>query len=228
MASRLAPPTSFSLSDFSFCVTSTSAGVQGGHGLVVPALHKQSGVSYAVKIIDLARFNTSEAAYDAAQAQFAYDVTLARATAEASFGVSLAHTFIVPTLGHFVDGSHMYIVMKQLFGHVLVSSGTGSYNDLMTTQEVLAQGAFALEYMHAQHVSHGDIKPENILVAPSGHLALCDFGLARKCIAGGGELEPVGEFPMQVRADFDLYIRTTLSAPRMFQAPCCTCRLSFM
>ena len=36
----------------------------------------------------------------------------------------------------------------------------------------------AFEYLHAQHVLYRDLKPENVLICASGHIKLCDFGLA--------------------------------------------------
>lgn len=36
----------------------------------------------------------------------------------------------------------------------------------------------AVASMHAQHVMHGDLKCENVLIDRNGHIQLCDFGLA--------------------------------------------------
>src|SRR5262249_39655874 len=36
----------------------------------------------------------------------------------------------------------------------------------------------ALEYLHAQGILHGDLKPANLLVTREGHVKLVDFGLA--------------------------------------------------
>lgn len=52
----------------------------------------------------------------------------------------------------------------------------------LTPEEVvsiLKQLADALDYAHTQGVVHRDIKPDNILVEPSGRAVLTDFGVAR-------------------------------------------------
>ncbi|KAJ7494250.1 kinase-like domain-containing protein [Mycena galericulata] len=48
-----------------------------------------------------------------------------------------------------------------------------------------AELLFALENLHSEHRTfHCDLKPQNILIAPSGHLCLADFGLSIHCPDG--------------------------------------------
>jgi len=45
--------------------------------------------------------------------------------------------------------------------------------------EIAAQCAHALETAHSHNIVHGDIKPENIMITPSGDVKVLDFGVAR-------------------------------------------------
>ncbi|KPI84550.1 putative mitogen-activated protein kinase [Leptomonas seymouri] len=42
-----------------------------------------------------------------------------------------------------------------------------------------------IEFCHAHHVIHRDVKPENVLIDQSGMLKLCDFGFARQMTSKG-------------------------------------------
>lgn len=47
----------------------------------------------------------------------------------------------------------------------------------------------ALEHSHSHGVLHRDVKPGNLLVASTGYIQLCDFGLAKTLITGESEDE---------------------------------------
>ncbi len=48
---------------------------------------------------------------------------------------------------------------------------------------LLQQLCAGLSAAHSQQVLHGDIKPENIILAPDGHAKLMDFGIARPLVS---------------------------------------------
>lgn len=44
----------------------------------------------------------------------------------------------------------------------------------------MAEILLALEYMHSLNIIYRDLKPENVMIDDDGHIAITDFGLAKK------------------------------------------------
>lgn len=174
-------PRVFAWEDFSFDFASIDGGIQGGQGLVVSAVHK-SNVVYAVKVIDFARHDTVEANLGIWTAADAFDEAEAQAKNEAALATSLTHAFIVPTLGSFMHNSRMFIIMKQLVGHLALDAIIGNAGRALRSEHVLAQMSFALEHMHHIGIAHGDIKADNVLQGEGDNTALCDFGVSKHIV----------------------------------------------
>jgi serine/threonine protein kinase len=81
--------------------------------------------------------------------------------------------------------SHVYLVMQYVAGGPIAKlseSGTCPPMPLPTVAHYAAQLASALCYMHGEGVTHGDIKPDNILVdvqAGDKRAYFADFGVSR-------------------------------------------------
>ena len=78
-----------------------------------------------------------------------------------------------------VDGLY-FITMEYVEGHslkhLIQSRGALPVNVVLTIGKQLCR---ALEVAHEQGVIHRDIKPQNMIVEPSGNLKVMDFGIAR-------------------------------------------------
>ena len=48
------------------------------------------------------------------------------------------------------------------------------------TKFYVAEILLAMEYMHSLNIAYRDLKPENVMIDDDGHIAITDFGLAKK------------------------------------------------
>ena len=65
-----------------------------------------------------------------------------------------------------------------------MSNETGSHEAGMRTQ--------GIDYMHSMGMTHGDIKPDNLLLGADGQVRLCDLGSAQRCGADDMMIRTVG------------------------------------
>ena len=73
-----------------------------------------------------------------------------------------------------------YIVMEYVEGHTvkdLISDGTAV--PINEASEIVSGVLSALQYSHANHLVHRDIKPGNIMLTSDGKVKVMDFGIAR-------------------------------------------------
>jgi serine/threonine protein kinase len=145
---------------------------RGGMAQVSLGLDVQTGHAVAVKSL------APELVADAhARRLFADEV---RRTAD------LDHPGIVRTLdsGEAVDTltgeATPYMVMEFIPGETLSSLlRTSGSMSLRVALDVASQTLDALDHCHRTGLVHGDVKPANVMVTPSGRVKLLDFGIAR-------------------------------------------------
>jgi eukaryotic-like serine/threonine-protein kinase len=100
---------------------------------------------------------------------------------EAWVGTKVCHPHVVPILSVNVRQPPFYLAMPLLPGSTLrekLDSGwrPSTPEALWITRQVV-EGLAAID--SAVSMVHGDVKPDNVLVAPSGHATLIDLGFCR-------------------------------------------------
>ncbi|KAJ3333589.1 hypothetical protein HDU76_006330 [Blyttiomyces sp. JEL0837] len=98
--------------------------------------------------------------------------------------------FVVKLYYAFHSKDYLYLVMEYLIGGDLSTllSAFGTFDEDMTRMYV-AEVVLALEYLHANGITHRDLKPDNMIINHEGHVKLTDFGLSRITIPEQENLE---------------------------------------
>ncbi|XP_052199316.1 3-phosphoinositide-dependent protein kinase 2-like isoform X2 [Diospyros lotus] len=154
-----APQENFTIQDFEL---GKIYGV-GSYSKVVRATKKDTGVVYALKIMDK-KFITKEN-------KTSY-VKLERIVLD-----QLDHPGIVRLFFTFQDTFSLYMALESCEGGELFDQITRKGR--LSEDEArfyAAEVVDALEYIHGMGLIHRDIKPENLLLTAEGHVKIADFG----------------------------------------------------
>jgi tetratricopeptide (TPR) repeat protein len=102
----------------------------------------------------------------------------ARFLTEGKRASKLTHECIARVFDFFEEQNEPFLVMEYIEGaslrHRLLSP-----LDVEEALQVVIQAAEALAAAHEKGIVHGDIKPENIMLTPTGGVKVLDFGVAR-------------------------------------------------
>ncbi|KAL3521436.1 hypothetical protein ACH5RR_019585 [Cinchona calisaya] len=139
---------------------------RGAFGRVFLARKRATGDLFAIKVLkkaDTIRKNAVESIL-----------------AERDILISVRNPFVVRFFYSFTCRENLYLVMEYLNGGDLFSllKGLGCLEEDMA-RTYIAELVLALEYMHSLNVIHRDLKPDNLLIGPDGHIKLTDFGLSK-------------------------------------------------
>ncbi|MGN0046169.1 MAG: protein kinase, partial [Eggerthellaceae bacterium] len=99
---------------------------------------------------------------------------------EASSAANLQSPYIVNVYDWGHDGEDYFIVMEYLRGSDLKTAinERGAINERKVAQ-IGMEVCQALSVAHHMDIIHRDIKPQNIMIQPDGHVKVMDFGIAR-------------------------------------------------
>ncbi len=139
----------------------------GGMGVVYRAFDRELQEPVAIKTLRPEALAGGTVALD----RFKQEIRLAR---------RIAHRNVVRTYDLGEQNGMYYLTMEYVEGtslkQLIVSRGKLPVAVALTVGKQLCR---ALEVAHAEGVIHRDIKPQNIVVEPSGFLKVMDFGIAR-------------------------------------------------
>jgi len=139
----------------------------GGMGVVYRAFDRELQEPVAIKTLKPEAMAGGPAALE----RFKQEIRLAR---------RIAHRNVVRTYDLGEQNGMYYLTMEYVEGtslkQLIVSRGKLPVAVTLTVGKQICR---ALEVAHAEGVIHRDIKPQNIVVEPSGFLKVMDFGIAR-------------------------------------------------
>src|SRR5438876_1541483 len=139
----------------------------GGMGVVYRAFDRELQEPVAIKTLRPEAMAGGSVALD----RFKQEIRLAR---------RIAHRNVVRTYDLGEENGMYYLTMEYVEGtslkQLITSRGKLPVPVALTVGKQLCR---ALEVAHAEGVIHRDIKPQNIVVEPSGFLKVMDFGIAR-------------------------------------------------
>ncbi|KAL8964249.1 MAG: hypothetical protein Q9183_004587 [Haloplaca sp. 2 TL-2023] len=136
---------------------------EGTHGVVAKAAAHKTGTVVAIK-------------------NFRY--RMAAALAEIKLHIHFDHASLPPNIVKLIDYQTeptMLMIMEYQELGDLRQQGLQKAYTFFEAVTMLMQQLLALEYLHGIHITHRDVKPDNILVAsrsPRFVTKLCDFGLS--------------------------------------------------
>eukprot|EP00027_Filamoeba_sp_ATCC50430_P008144 CAMPEP_0168554480 /NCGR_PEP_ID=MMETSP0413-20121227/7801_1 /TAXON_ID=136452 /ORGANISM="Filamoeba nolandi, Strain NC-AS-23-1" /LENGTH=437 /DNA_ID=CAMNT_0008585221 /DNA_START=27 /DNA_END=1338 /DNA_ORIENTATION=+ len=144
---------------------------KGNYGRVLQVMKKDSGMVYAMKILDKSRIIKNE--------------ELEQALTEKRVLQNAIHPFIVQLYFSFQSDTQLFFVLDYVSGgELLYRLQQCKHFDEDTARFYAAEILCAIEYLHNLGVIYRDLKLENILINDDGHIMLTDFGLSKTGMNG--------------------------------------------
>jgi serine/threonine protein kinase len=147
---------------------------KGSFGKVMQVRKKDTGAIYAMKVLS--------------KKHIVLNNEVEHTKAERSILERLNHPFLMNLVYSFQTDDKLYFIMEfvnggELFHHLQREKRFDEPRVVFYAAEILT----ALQYLHENGVIYRDLKPENILLRDDGHIAVCDFGLAKEGLNADGD-----------------------------------------
>ncbi|TGZ55293.1 hypothetical protein CRM22_010456 [Opisthorchis felineus] len=147
---------------------------KGPFSVVRRCVHKETGIQYAVKIVDVVKFTSSPG------------LSTADLKREASICHMLKHPHIVELLETYSSDGMLYMVFEYMKGadlsfEIVKRATAGFVYSEAVASHYLRQVLEALRYCHENNIVHRDLKPHCVILASqenSAPVKLSGFGLA--------------------------------------------------
>ena len=160
----------------------------GATGKVYRATHRPTGTAVAVKYLRKSLVGDVAA--------------MRRFRAEAAVVLRLRHPGIVPVRGcGRTPAGGWFLVLDLVDGPDLRSVSDRGPVSVADAVRWTADAADAVAHAHARGVTHADLKPANLLLAPDGRVRVTDFGLARTAASDRGTPAGTAAFLAPEQAD---------------------------
>jgi serine/threonine protein kinase len=144
---------------------------EGSTCVVAQAVDQRTGNSYAVKIVDLKEDISSRLTTSVER--------------EIRILKRLNHPNIIKLIEVVRINGKVFIVMEHCEGGTLLNLILSEkLNDESEVKRLFSQIAEGISYLHKHGISHGDIKPDNIVLTADGEAKLIDFGYSKESFIG--------------------------------------------
>ncbi|KAJ6480287.1 kinase-like domain-containing protein [Mycena sanguinolenta] len=157
---------------------------QGAYGGVVAARHRRSGEGCAIKKIT--KINSKRILAKRCLREI---LLLRHFRGHKNITCLYDMDIVVQPNGNF-DDVYLYEELMEADLHAIIRSGQPLTDAHF--QSFIYQTLCGLKYIHSANVLHRDLKPGNLVVNTDSKLKICDFGLARGYIPGGGTSNSAG------------------------------------
>ncbi|XP_054747490.1 calcium/calmodulin-dependent protein kinase kinase 2 [Anastrepha obliqua] len=153
---------------------------QGSYGLVKLAYSEEDSTHYAMKILSKRRLIRQAGLTKRGQQKPISP--LERVYREIAVLKKIDHPNVVKLIEVLDDPMEdsLYMVFELVKQGCVLNIPTDSPLAEDKARDIIRETILGLEYLHYQHIIHGDLKPENLLLTEFGHVKIADLGVCNE------------------------------------------------